>query len=57
MTGCDDPEFADLDAYVTAQIAEAAQAYSSQVNISARLAAIHQAAQDDQTDGTSAPGH
>jgi len=37
VNGCDDPEFADLDTYIRAQLAGAAETYASHVDVDARL--------------------
>jgi hypothetical protein len=52
MTNCDDdPGFAALDAHIRTQLAKAAEAYASQVDLEARLKAILEAGTDnDQSD-------
>lgn len=43
MTGCEDPEFAALDAYIRNQLAGAAETYTSQTDVDARLKAVLEA--------------
>jgi hypothetical protein len=52
MIDCEDPEFAALDAYFRSQLAGAAQAYASDVDIDARLKAVLEAATEDEHDGS-----
>ena len=40
MTSCDDPEFAAIDDYIRTQLTEAAQTYTSKVDLGARLKEI-----------------
>lgn len=56
MTGCEDPAFATLDANIRIQLAGAAQAYVSQADLRARLAAILESRTRDHDDGTAAAG-
>lgn len=51
MTGCEDPEFAQLDAYLRSQLAEAAESYATSVDLDARLkAALGAGTSDDDDD-------
>jgi hypothetical protein len=54
VTGCDDPEFAQLDAYIRAQLARAAESYGSSVDVDARLEAVLAAGTHDSDDDTAA---
>jgi hypothetical protein len=47
MTTCEDPEFADLDAYIRSQLAGAAETYMAQPDVDARLKAVLEAGNDD----------
>jgi len=43
VTSCDDREFAAIDDYIRAQLAEAAQRYGSQVDLDAKLKEVLEA--------------
>lgn len=47
MTFCEDPEFASLDAYICSQLARAAETYTSQTDVDARLNAVLEAENDE----------
>lgn len=50
VTGCEDPEFAALDAYIRSQLGGAAETYASHVDIDARLKAALEALTQDTRD-------
>jgi hypothetical protein len=54
VTGCEDPEFAQLDAYIRAQLARAAELYASSVDLDAMLEAVLGAGTHDTDDDTAA---
>ena len=54
MTGCEDPRFAALDAYIRTQLAKAAETYASHIDIDARLKAALEAERNDGHDGAAA---
>jgi hypothetical protein len=51
MTDCKDLAFARLDARIRLELAKAAEAYASHVDIDARLQAIQAAEKGDNCDG------
>ena len=50
MNSREGTEFADLDAYVRAQLDGAAEAYTAHVDIAARLTTVMEAAQEKERD-------
>lgn len=54
MTGCEDPEFGALDAYIRTQLARAADTYASQIDMDAQLEAVLEATNDDDRPGATA---
>jgi hypothetical protein len=55
VTGCEDPQFAQLDAYFRAQLAEASESYAASVDLDARLkAALGAGTSDDDDDAVAA---
>jgi hypothetical protein len=54
VTDCEDPEFAALDAYIRSQLAGAADAYASHIDVDARLKAVLEAADEDTRDDAAA---
>lgn len=54
MTGGEDHEFAQLDAFMRARLAQAAESYASAVDLDARLRAVLGAGPCDGDDGAAA---
>jgi len=55
VTGCEDPEFSQLDAYLRARLAEASESYVTSVDLDARLkAALGAGTSDDDDDAVAA---
>ena len=54
MTGCEDPQFAQLDAYIRTQLARAAESYASEIDLDARLNAALEAGTSEDNDDTAA---
>lgn len=54
MTGCEDPPFATLDAYIRTQLAKAAETHASHIDIGAWLEAALEARRSDDHDGAAA---
>jgi hypothetical protein len=48
MTGCEDPEFTAVDAYIRSQLAGAAETYTSQIDIDARVKAVQEAGNENE---------
>ncbi len=51
VTGCEDHEFAQLDAFMRPRLAQAAEAYASAVDLDARLKAVLGAGPCDDDNG------
>lgn len=56
MTGCEDHEFTQLDAFMRARLAQAAESYASAVDLDARLSAVLGAGPRDGDDDAAANG-